>query len=69
MGDPNFRGESFIIKEGLLGCPNPTANLIGVYQAYDIIHFFELVMRFLFYPNNANYLEKYSKEEKDWISY
>lgn len=28
VGDPVFWGESFI--EGQLGCPNPSANLIGV---------------------------------------
>ena len=28
-------GVNLVYREGQLGCPNPSANLIGVYQAYD----------------------------------
>jgi len=34
VGDTGFRGESFL--EGRLGRPNPSANPIGVHQAYDV---------------------------------
>jgi len=33
VGEPVFWGES---QEGQLGCPNPSANLIGVHQAFSV---------------------------------
>lgn len=43
MGDPLYWGESF---EGQLGRPNPSANLIGVNQAYNM---YSHIVRFLNY--------------------